>query len=365
MRPPLGLTYPQLVLVVLGVVVLLAVGVAASTSTAAFGTYNPAWDGTAELRTAADDAGLDLVVARETTAYDRVPANGTVAIVLSPDEPYDTADEERLARFVRDGGTLVVAEAYGPYGNPLLAAVGATVRVDGDPLRDERHYYRAPPLVEATNVSSHPLVAESDAITLNHGSALAAGNATVLATTSPYAYLDRNRNERLDDDETPDEYPVATIETVGEGQVIVVSDPSLFINVMLERPGNRAFVTALLDGHDRLLVDHSHTADVPPLALAVLVVRESIALQLALGVVALVAVAAISRGGDGLPLHARFRDRLPIGRRRASVHPSATVVDEAALREHLARRYPEWEPERTERVIRAFMARRYDRRDDE
>lgn len=365
MRPPFGFTYPQLVLVVLGVVVLLAVGVAASTSTAAFGTYNPAWEGAADLRTAADDAGLDLVVARETTAYDRVPANGTVAIVLSPDDPYDPADEERLARFVRDGGTLVVAEAYGPHGNALLAAVDATARVDGDPLRDERHYYRSPALVEATNVSSHPLVAESDVLTLNHGSALAAGNATVLATTSPYAYLDRNRNDRLDDDETPDEYPVAAIEAVGEGQVIVVSDPSLFINVMLERPGNRAFVTALLDGHDRLLVDHSHTADVPPLALAVLVVRESIALQLALGVVALVAVAAASREGAIGQVLERGRRGLPIDSRRPSQRPTGAAVDEAALREHLTRRYPDWEPERTERVIRAFMARQNDRRDDD
>lgn len=47
-------------------------------------------------------------------------------MVLSPDKPYTDARTERLREFVRRGGTLVIAEDFGPNDNALLEGVGAS-----------------------------------------------------------------------------------------------------------------------------------------------------------------------------------------------------------------------------------------------
>jgi hypothetical protein len=130
--------YPRAVLLALLVATVLGLGLAASTSGIAFGAYNPAWDGTTVLRTVAEETGADTQVVLSTTAYERTTAAGTVAVVFSPAEPYTAAERTRVRSFVRRGGTLVVAEDYGPRGNGLLAGGGADARVVGRPLRDPR-----------------------------------------------------------------------------------------------------------------------------------------------------------------------------------------------------------------------------------
>lgn len=347
MRDSWELRSPTTLLAGFGLVTVVALVVAASTSTAAFGVYNPAWDGASDVQAVADEAGASSEIARDVTAYARVQPNETVAVVLSPDAAYSPDERERLAAFVRNGGTLVVAEDYGQHANALLRAVGAEARVDGRPLRDERHYYRSPAMAVARNVTDHSLVAGVDALTLNHGTAVVARNATVLARTSGHAYLDENRNADVDDAETVRAYPVATIERVGRGQVVVVGDPSLLINVMLDRPGNRAFAANLFAGHAHVLLDYSHAANLPPLAVVVLELRESTLLQLftgALGVLVVLLAARTSlidrvRGGAG-----------PAGSSSSEGVSSLGVTDEELVA-YLRERHPEWDADRVERVV--------------
>jgi hypothetical protein len=131
--------------------------------------------------------------------------------------------------------------------------------------------------------------------------------------------------------------------------VVVVSDPSAQINAMLDRPDNRAFVGALFDGADRVALDYSHTARLPPLALAVLLLRESVALQLL----------ATGLLGGGIALWARWPAlrgagaladlRGALGRGTAGADPR---LDAAAAAAFLRRRHPAWDEERIERVAR-------------
>jgi hypothetical protein len=85
------------------------------------------------------------------------------------------------------------------------------------------------------------------------------------------------------------------VETVGQGRVIVVSDPSLFINAMVDLPGNERFVRALLSGHETVLLDYSHTGDVPPLTAATIAVRQSQVLRGFVGFLGIGAVALAKR----------------------------------------------------------------------
>ena len=279
---------PRAVLVLFALVTVSTLVFGAATSVAAFGAYNPSWEGTTDVREIAGDTGAETTVANNATEYDDY-GEGTVAVVLAPEESYTDAEIERIEAFLDRGGTLLVADRDGT-GNELLAALGADARVDGALLRDERNYYRDPALPRATNVGEHPLTEGVDELTFNYGTAVEPGDSTVLVSSSGFGYLDRNENGGVDDEEELNARPVATTENVSDGRVVVVGDPSAFINVMAERPGNRQFARNLFSEGDTVLVDTSHSGGVPPLISALLTVRASSVLQFGLVGVGLLVV---------------------------------------------------------------------------
>lgn len=350
---PFGRSYPGLVFGIYATAVIVALIVAVSTSGAAYGVFTSSWEGTSDLREEAESSDAELIVATDTERYEEIDADSTVAFVLAPDERYDGEDRERLRTFVENGGTLVVADAFGPHGNPLLEDVGATARFHGDPLRDERNYYRSSALPIVTTISDHPYVARSEEITLNHGTVVKPGESTVLARSSEYGYLDTNRNQELDAEETLAAYPVVTTEAIGDGEVVTVSDPSVFINVMLERPGNRAFANGLFASHERVLFDTSHSADLPAAAVALLTLRESAALQALIGGGLLLSIAVVHRRPTVKRLMARVRHEKPVTR---------AGLSEAEMRRYLAERHPDWDESRREQVITTITSQKGEER---
>jgi hypothetical protein len=307
--------YPRVLLAALALALCAGVLVAGVTSSAAFGAYNPAWDGTSELRSLADGAGVETTFVRPADGLGD-PETG-VAFALAPDPG---TDAERLRRFAAEGGTVVVAADFGGGANPLLASMGASARIDGRLLRDEQRYYRGPAMPRATNVTDGRLVAGVNALTLNYGTGVEPGDARPLVRTSPYAYYDGNRNGTLDADESLGRRTVATTEALGEGRVVVVGDPSLFINAMLERNGNAAFARNLLAGADRLSLLVGDGA-LPPLVAALVTLRGSALLQALAGVGALGALALwVRAGGFGVA------ERLRAGADRLGAKQTTTAV---------------------------------------
>lgn len=339
-------TYPRGILVGLAVLTLVGLVVAAGTSSAAFGVYNRAWDGASDLRAQAEAVNATHEVARNTTVYERADPNETIAVVLAPDREYRAAAIERMRSFVTKGGTLVVADDFGAQGNALLAGMGAQARIDGRLVRDERYHYRSPTMPVARNVSNHSYTSGVEAMTVNHGSVVHPNGADPLVSSSGFAYLDTNRNGAIDDTETLSTYPVATVESVGAGRVVVVSDPSALINIMLERPGNRAFVRALFRAHDHVVLDYSHTP-LPPLMVAVLALRDSLALQLVVGIAGIGAIALVGRRPGWLAaVRSKFGDSGP---------PARPGMDRASLLAFVEQRYPEWDRERAVRVVEGLL----------
>lgn len=331
---------PRLALIGLGVTILAIVLVTGATSTSSFGTHNPSWDGTADLRAIADEQSSTEIV-RNVSAYDETSANDTLAIILSPGEPYGN-DVDAIRQFLDRGGTVLIAEDYRPNGNRLLSSLDATVRFNGQPLRDERNYERSPNFVEATIVSDQPLTSGYETLVLNRGTVIDPGEASVLVRTSQDAYLDVNRNEALDDDETPAARPVMAVEPVGNGRVITLGDPSVFINSMLEYGDNRAFATQLAEGHDRVIFDVSHSPGIPPLVAVLLTVRDSLFLQILIGFSLTVGVAGRHRI-EGLADWIR-----QIGRQQHTKRSSPTDPD--AIARAVSREHPSWDETRIERI---------------
>ncbi|MDT3435457.1 DUF4350 domain-containing protein [Haloarcula sp. 1CSR25-25] len=351
-----SLTLPQLLLAAYTGLTVVALVYAASTSSAAFGAYNSQWDGAGELRSVAADTGTNVTVGTNVSQYPTTDADGTVAVVLSPEKPYAPSERSRVAEFVQNGGTLVVAEDYRPHGNTLLAAVGADARFDGRTVYDNRNYYRNSSFPEATPVSEAPETAGIDTVVLNYGTTVRAGNATTLVNTSEYAYLDTNGNAELDGGEQLASRPIVTSEPVGEGRVIAVSDPSIFVNAMLERGDNRQFVRNLIGAHRAALLDYSHASSVPPVAAAVLAVQRSDALLLLCGVVLVGVLLAFDRRLDEL-VWDRLRERRGRG---LGPHLSRDGVEQ-----YLNARHPDWESAQIKQVTEAVIKHRAERQRDD
>lgn len=279
------LSYPQMLVVVLAVVVASSLAVAGLTSSLPVSGYNTDWDGTSDLRGMAQDRG-SLVVARDVDRYSTVSADDTVAIVHAPRSTYTSDEVETIRRFVEQGGTLVVAADFQPGANRLLADLESDVRLDGTPVRDERRYHEGPDLPVATTVSDSAFTAGVDDLTLNHGTHLQVeGQASTVVRTSEYAYADANRDGQLSDDEEMRAYPVVAVESKGQGTLVIVSDGSVFLNAMLTRTGNDQFAAGLLSRGSTHLLDYSHLGGVPLVPATILTIRASLALQMALGLV--------------------------------------------------------------------------------
>ncbi|UIO99758.1 DUF4350 domain-containing protein [Halobaculum sp. CBA1158] len=379
-RDPRGWSGPRWLLVGLIAALLLAGAVGASTSPADFGVYDADWDGAADLRGVAEAAGADVSIATETTAYADADPNGTIAVVLAPDRPYDATDRRRVGRFVERGGTLLVAADFGGHGNDVAAAAGASARFDGRPLRDERNYHRAPALPIASNVTDAPETEGVDRLTLNHGTAVVVDDSreetAVLVRSSRFSYLDADGDGELDDDESLERRPVLVRQRVGAGTVYVLSDPSVFLNAMLERPGNERLAANLFGAHERAILDLSHRSDRPPAVVALATLRATPWLQ---SLVALVGVAGILRwrtlrrwttglvrrgiaAGDG---DGETADAVGDGTGTAAVGDDERAADREALVALLERRHPDWDRRRIRRVIGGVLPRGPQSRDDE
>ncbi|OAQ54157.1 hypothetical protein HTG_01090 [Natrinema mahii] len=362
-----GVEWPRVLLLALAVTVVVALGTAAATSSTAFGPYNPSWDGSSDFRQDVEtDSTVERHLVRDTAQYDRVPANDTVAFVIAPDERYDGADAERVREFVADGGTLVVLENFGDSGNALLSTVGAEARADGQLLRDERNHFRGPTMPVATNVTDHRSTTGVDQLTLNYATAVEPGNATVLVGTSEFAYLGPE-DDALDEQDELRSYPVATVENVSEGRVVVVGDPSISINAMYDEPDNTAFVRGLYADADHVIIDRSHDAAVPPLTATLLTIRNSPLLQLLVGALGIGLVGLLSRSRTrSLPV--AVHSRLPMQSQRSADRDSTSGVpglSDTERAEYLRRRYPEWDEERVQHVITALNHPRSEGNTDE
>lgn len=293
--PRWGRNWPRIAVAAFAAVVVAAIVAAAATSATPFGPYNYAWDGTSDVRDRiADDPETDLEIVHETSPYDDADPTETVAFVVAPDEPDGDESTDRIRRFVEDGGTLVVFDNFGPHSNELLVGVGADARTDGRLVRDDVNYVLAPTMPIARTVEDGALVGDADELALNYATAIESGDATVVAETSDFAYLVEDETTELRVDHELAARPVVTTENVGDGRVIVVGDPSILVNAMVDRSDNFRFVENLYANESMVLFDVSRTEDVPLLVELLFFLQRDPTAQMAVGLLGIGLVAVLA-----------------------------------------------------------------------
>ncbi len=198
-----------------------------------YGPMNSDWQGTSKLWDLARSLGYDVDV-RSKLEWNDLKPNEVLFILY----PTTELPRKKLITFLRGGGRLILADDFGT-SDALLNQLGVT-RIPVQGHRIARLHAENPNLPIATPGISHPLNSGIGELVTNHPAAF--------ETKLPAIYRFEPRGGA-----------VVVAATLGKGRVVLLSDPSILINRMLQFPGNAAFAKRLLEylaraGEDRFVV---------------------------------------------------------------------------------------------------------------
>ncbi len=217
-----------------------------------FRVGNTFWNGSSGL-----DSYLTLTPLE--TLADLPVATEGATLILIPYIELTQPELEDVRRFVNVGGTLVLADDYG-YGNQVLSHLGIGARFSGQALLDPLFSYKNQHLPRVFNLSPGSVTDDVESLVLNHATCLTdIEGGDVLAMSSSFSYLDLNDNQRWDEGEPTGAMPVISSHIQASGRVILVSDPSIFINSMGILDDNYGIIENIAGiTSSRLFLDQSH-----------------------------------------------------------------------------------------------------------
>ncbi|MBI2868359.1 MAG: hypothetical protein HYX96_00845 [Chloroflexi bacterium] len=217
-----------------------------------FNPANPFWNGLSQT-------GEDLRLTSLNTLAVLPDLPPDARLLLIPYTPFDAAELEALKAFTERGGTLVLADDFG-HGNAVLQGMGLDARFASSPLLDPIASYRYKRLPRVDNLRDGPLTRGVTSLGLNHATGLInvpAGD--VIAWSSSFGFLDVDNSGEHDPDEPVGPIAVASTTRFGRGTIVLISDPSVFINAMAGRECNREFIRNLAHPERReMYLDRSH-----------------------------------------------------------------------------------------------------------
>lgn len=219
-----------------------------------YAVTNPYWNG---LRRTGEQLGLQPLASLDLLADQ---ARGTALIVIPYVSP-SKVEFERLKRYVETGGVLLLMDDSGT-ANDVLTHLGVGARLSGQLLVDPLFNFKNGRLPRIADFTGGPITEGVESLVFNHATVIAdIGRLTEVASSSLVSYLDSNQNGRRDADDPAGPFAVAAAGPVGEGYLVLVSDPSILLNSMLDLGHNRRFVRNLLRiaGADaRIYLDEAH-----------------------------------------------------------------------------------------------------------
>jgi hypothetical protein len=320
-----------------------------------FSTYNTGWNGASQAQNLAASAGYGT---RNLFALSEAGSSGSgVLFMLNPNKTVAVtdADTRALQSFVQNGGSLVLANDFGN-ANAVLSGLGVAneARFNGSLLSDnvskgvdEEH-----PLI--TDISASGLTASVHTIYFNYGTTLdvSGSNVTVLARSAPTSYLRAATGDNAPIAGSTGAHPVLATLPYGKGRIVLLSDPSVFINDMLGQADNQRLLTDLianLSGGDTaapILFDQSHQATQPVWSLLYDRINADDNVKYT---VILLCMAAFVVAINATALWRRRRT--PVARDEAAVNEEAAITD-------VIRTHPGWRRARIKATLRQVQRRR-------
>ena len=217
-----------------------------------FRTENPFWNGAKGMST--------NHLASPLASLSDLPSSpqGT-KLILIPYLEFTMDELETLSSFVTQGGTLILADDYG-YGNQILEHLGLQARFSGQELLDPLVHHKNQRFPRIPRIKTDPLTSNIENLTFNHATCLVnVKTADVLALSSLFSFLDLNGDQAPDKGEPNGPLPVISRHNMGSGQIILIADPSIFLNSMEKMEGNNTLITNIAATSVKsLFLDQSH-----------------------------------------------------------------------------------------------------------
>jgi len=180
----------------------------------------------------------------------------SVFICIGPSNGFYDDEKEFLSRFVEEGGIILLADDFGS-GNELLEYLGAQQRFSNQLMMDSIYVKSGvfPIMFKGSELSEYNLL-------LNYPSTISDVSEPLLLS-SDMAFLDANNNLSYDKTEIMGPFCVGAVFEYGEGQVYLLSDPSIFINNMIGHLDNEQYIFNLLEKitlnyEKSVYIDESH-----------------------------------------------------------------------------------------------------------
>lgn len=211
-------------------------------------------------------------------------APNSVLVMMGPTEPFTSGEESALETFVKGGGTLILIADNGGTGHSLSISTttsyfgtSSSLAIESSPLRDLDSFEKRPDFVLLKNFVSHPMVENVSSILTNYPSVITSGggwsttNNRVsgdIAWTSTKSFLDQDGDGIRDTEESAGPFSVIAVKETGDGRLVLIADPGIFVNDMIDRANNRQFATSLFDwatenGYRLVVFDLTHGGYTP------------------------------------------------------------------------------------------------------
>ncbi len=329
-----------------------------------FSIYNTGWRGCSQFALRLFASGKEVYPLHTPfgTIRNRPSDARTALVVIGPTRPFTRSDANFTAGFVARGGLLIVANDFDE-GNSLLEGMGLDLRFGREAVAD-LCFERDPAIVTCYAMADRPLLRNMSSFYLNRPTGLVGPlppGSTLLARTSPMSWVDSNDDgiwQREDERRGP--IPVMIEIPYGEGRMILLSDPSIFVNDMIARPGNErlmANLISLITGWEieRIYIDEEHRALTNPLELFTVVIRRApdyarlIIVWLMVTVVIFILRPRLRRWAIGA-----FDATVSLGLRILSLGAGRQVeADRPDPINACLQKHPDWERATLERIVRS------------
>lgn len=225
-----------------------------------FSMDNTGWNGTSRFFSDLDRHRVERIAgpAQLSTRKD----NATL-LLIAPARLPSGPEISAYRAFLDHGNTMVIADDFGT-GNAILQGIGSSISIlPGNLSSIDREYADSYSVVVYQALNASP-VENVKSLLLNRPASLKGG--TPLMRTSTLSWVDMNGDRRINNNEVLGVSVVMASDPLWQGRLVVLSDPSIFINAMADAGqahDNRQLIRNLKDRPGPLLIDemNSRTRD--------------------------------------------------------------------------------------------------------
>jgi len=284
LRARLSRGYVSIAVIAFAILLLTITALAPAVSTTTdFSIFNSGWNGTSDMAVSTyklgkfsptfevRSTGTEMQVAQ--VGLDRIKLDpvSSALVEIGPTMPFSNSDGNLVGSFVKQGGTLFLADDFGT-GNSLLAKMGATSRISGKLVMDLA-FDKKPQFPVCFDLRPSPLTRNVTSVLLNYPSYLVINNATTtpVAFTSIASWLDNDTITASGLRAHSGPFVILAQERLGNGRIVLLSDPSVLINGMGKYLNNsilkQDILTEISTGRSAVFFDESHRSFFDPVAI--------------------------------------------------------------------------------------------------